>query len=122
MGIKVTANGDVQTVEMSGDIRLGGGLIPLMDLQGNPLDDMRDTLQKLLDVGHRKILLNLQKVNFIDSAGLGELVACKKRALERGGDIKLLWPNSRVHDLLEMLHLTEIFEVFQDESTALKSF
>ena len=55
-------------------------------------------------------------------AGLGELVACKKRIAERGGDIKLLRPVGQVHKLLVMTLLTSLFEVYQDEEAAVSSF
>ena len=67
-------------------------------------------------------MLDLAGVSFLDSAGLGELIACKKRTVERGGDIRLLRPTGKVRDLLEMLSVTKIFKVFDDEPAALASF
>ncbi len=123
MGIKVKSTNKVQIVEMTGDITIGREQVArLVDLRGNRLDDVGETLRALLQEGHKHILLNLQHVRFIDSGGLGELIACKKRALEKGGDIKLLNPTKRVYDLFEMLQLTEVFKIFQDETQALNSF
>jgi anti-sigma B factor antagonist len=67
-------------------------------------------------------VLDLDQVTFLDSAGLGELIACRKRTLEKGGDIVLLRPTGRVRQLLDMLRLTQVFRVFDDEPDALNSF
>ncbi len=93
-----------------------------LDLQGRRLEDLGTYLVEILDRGHRKIILDMSRVGFIDSAGLGELVACKKRTVERGGDIKLLRPVGQVHKLLVMTLLTRMFEVYHDEETAVSSF
>ena len=58
----------------------------------------------------------------MDSAGLGELVACHKRANANGGNIKILRPSGKVADLLSLTKITEIFEIFDDEGEALASF
>jgi len=123
MPIRVRTVDQVQIVEMTGDFTIGGSTLgkPL-DLQGRPLDDLGAVLADLFDRGHRRILLDLRHVTFIDSAGLGELVASKKRALERGGDIKILQPAKRVREILVMTLLTRIFEIHEDESTAFSSF
>ncbi len=107
---------------MSGDFTVGRQLGRPLDLKGEPLHDLRETMEALLSKGHTKIVMNLEGVRFIDSAGLGELVACKKRSVERGGDIKILSPVGQVKDLLIMTLLTEIFEIFEDEEEAVRSF
>ena len=93
-----------------------------LDLKGRPIDDLGDLLDEHLAAGKRRILLNLEAVNFLDSAGLGELVKCKKRTLEGQGDIKLLNPRDRVRELLVMTRLIQIFEIYDDEDTAVRSF
>jgi anti-sigma B factor antagonist len=108
---------------MSGDFTVGSPpMARPLDLQGRRLEDLGIYLTGLLDQGHRKIVLDLQGVGFVDSAGLGELVACKKRTAERGGDIKLLRPVGQVQKLLVMTLLIRMFEVFQDEAEAVDSF
>jgi anti-anti-sigma factor len=123
MPISVRAEGDVRIIELKGEFTLdGGSLAKPLDLRGNRVADLGETLRKLLDQGCRKILIDLEKVTFLDSAGLGELVACRKRTLERGGDIHLLRPNGKVRELLDMLHMTRMFKVFDAEGPALSTF
>jgi len=123
MAVSVRERGGVSILELQGEFTLGaGGLSRPLDLRGRRLSDLGETLQQLLDQGRRKIVLDLGGVSFLDSAGLGELIACKKRTVEQGGDIRLLHPVGKVRDLLEMLSLTRIFKVFGDESAALSSF
>ena len=108
---EVRAVGDVSVIEMKGRVTHGSGDI-----------EMRETVQHLIDGGHRKFLINLDKVTFMDSAGIGELVACYKRAVEKGGMIKILRPNEKLLDLFTITKLIEIFDIFKDEKEALKSF
>lgn len=123
MSISVRARGDVSIIELQGEFTLGqGGLAQPLDLRGRRLTDLGQTLGRLLDQGARKIVLDLAGVSFLDSAGLGDLVACRKRTAASGGDIRLLRPNGKVRDMLEMLSLTRLFQIFDDESAALASF
>ena len=103
--------GNVRIVDVSGDVTIGKGDVKL-----------REAVVDILETGQTKVLLNLQKVGFIDSAGLGELVACKKRSAEKGGDTKLLLPSKRVRDLLVLVKLNEVFEIFENETQAVGSF
>lgn len=123
MSISVRSQGDVSIIELKGEFTLdGGGLTHALDLRGHRLADLGQTLRRLLEQDRRKIVLDLGSVTFLDSAGLGELIACKKRMVQSGGDIRLLRPSGKVRDLLEMLHLMKIFQVFDDEPEALASF
>ena len=79
-------------------------------------------MNELLDGGKQHILLNLQKVSYMDSAGIGELVACYKRAKEKEGTVKLLNPSGKVYDLLQLTKLEEVFDTYRDEKEALVSF
>ena len=107
----VRAIGDVSILDLAGRVTHGSGDF-----------EMRDTLLSLLDEGKRKFIVNLEKVTFMDSAGLGELVACHKRAVEKGGVIKLLKANEKMLDLFTITRLIGIFDVFSDEKEALDSF
>jgi len=110
-------------LELRGDFAVGRSpLIKPLDLQGRPLDDLGEAIRQLHGRGHSRILLNLEQVGFIDSAGLGELIACKKRTIERGGDIKLLKPRGQVKQVLVATLLTEVFDIFDDEDRALRAF
>jgi anti-sigma B factor antagonist len=123
MGISVRQDGQVRVIRMTREITIGRrALGRAVDLKGNPLDDLSETLLDLIRAGHAKLLLDLSEVPFIDSAGLGELIAFKKRTSEAGGDIKLLKPTRRVFELLDILALTSVFEVYTDERTAVEAF
>jgi len=111
MKVNVRTEGEVTLVDLNGKITIGEGDVIL-----------RDAIEKVLKGGSKKVLLNLSKVSYMDSAGIGELVACYKRSREKGGELKLLNPSGKVEDLLQLTKLEEIFETFRDEATALKSF
>jgi anti-sigma B factor antagonist len=83
---------------------------------------LRETVQRLLGGGEKEILLNLAEVSFIDSAGLGELVSAFTSVRNRGGDLKLLKLTRRVHDLLQITKLYTVFDISDDEATAIQSF
>ena len=111
MKTTVRTVGQVSVVDLSGKITIGEGDVVL-----------RDKVLELLDGGHSKILLSLEKVSYMDSAGIGELVACFKKAREKGGTVKLLKPSGKVEDLLQLTKLWEVFEIFDEEKQALASF
>ncbi len=104
-------HGKVTVLDLSGKITIGEG-----DLR------LREAVNVLLDEGRKSILLNLHGVSYMDSAGIGELVACFKRARDKGVLLKLLNPSGKVQDLLVLTRLQEIFEIFRDEREALTSF
>jgi anti-anti-sigma factor len=123
MGISIRRDGQVQVIQMSREITLGRRTLGrALDLKGNPLDDLSETLLGLIQSGQSKLLLDLSEVPFIDSAGLGELIAFKKRTREAGGDIKLLKPTRRVFELLDFFNDTATTEIYTDERKALEAF
>ncbi len=111
MKANVREYGKVTVVDLSGKITIGEGDVVL-----------REKVSDLLEGGKRNLLLNLEKVSYMDSAGIGELVACYKRAKEASGTVKLLNPSGKVYDLLQLTKLEEVFETFKDEKQALVSF
>ncbi len=111
MKVNVRSEGEVSVVDLSGKITIGEGDVVL-----------RETVETLLKEGRSKIVLNLARISYMDSAGIGELVACYKRSRERGGQLKLLNPSGKVYDLLQLTKLEEIFETFRDEGEAIQSF
>jgi anti-sigma B factor antagonist len=113
MSVKLTSRmeGDVTIVDASGRLTLGEGTSLL-----------RDRLRELVDGGSRRILLNMASVTYIDSSGLGELVAAYTTATTAGGEMKLLNLAKRMHDLLKITKLYTVFETFEDEAAALGSF
>ena len=105
-----TVNGIV-IVDLSGRITLGEGSVLLRDL-------VRDLVTK----GQRKILLNLGDVTYIDSSGIGELVSAFTTVRNQGGELKLLNLTKKVHDLLQITKLYTVFDVKDDEATAVAAF
>ena len=82
---------------------------------------LRDTVRNFLERGHNRILLNLEGVDFIDSAGLGELVRTHASVRSRGGHLKLVNPSASVHHLLRITKLDRVFDIMPDELSALSS-
>ena len=113
MSVKLTSrvDGDVTIVDTSGRLTLGEGTSLL-----------RDKLRELVDGGSRRILLNMADVTYIDSSGLGELVAAHTTVIRAGGKVKLLNLAKRVHDLLKITKLYTVFETFEAEAPAIASF
>jgi anti-sigma B factor antagonist len=103
--------GDVAIVDLAGRITLG---------EGSGL--LRTTIKDLVDSGQKYILLNLKGVSYIDSAGLGELVGAYATVTHGNGIIKLLHPQAKIHDLLQVTKLYTVFMTFGDERDALRSF
>lgn len=101
----------VTVVDLSGRITLGEGSSIL-----------RDTVRELLGRGQKKILLNLGDVTYIDSSGIGELVSGFTTVTNQSGQLKLLNLTKKVHDLLQITKLYTVFDVFSDETTAIRSF
>jgi len=83
---------------------------------------LRDTVQDFLRRGNDQIILDLEDVDFIDSAGLGELVRSHMSVRSHGGQLKLVNPSASVQDLLNITKLDRVFDIPADEATALASF
>jgi anti-anti-sigma factor len=83
---------------------------------------LREAIDELLAEGRRRVLLNLSEVAFVDSAGVGELVAGLKTARRFGAELKLLNVGDRVYSTLDMARLLPTFETYQDEAEAIRSF
>jgi len=103
--------GDVTVIDVAGRITLGEGS-----------SNLRDSLRELAAKGNKKILLNLADVSYIDSSGIGELVAGFTTMTNAGGQLKLLNLTKRVQDLLQITKLYTVFEVFDAEASAVHSF
>jgi len=101
----------VTILDLSGRITLGEGSVQL-----------RDAIRDLLSKGSKLILLNLADVNYIDSSGIGELVSAYTTVRNQGGELKLLNLTKKVHDLLQITKLYTVFDVKDDEATAIASF
>jgi anti-sigma B factor antagonist len=101
----------ITIMDCSGRITLGEGSVTL-----------RDAVRDLLSKGSKKILLNLGDVTYIDSSGIGELVSAFTTVKNQGGDLKLLNLTKKVHDLLQITKLYTVFDVKDDEASAVASF
>ncbi|MBX6360137.1 STAS domain-containing protein [Pseudacidobacterium ailaaui] len=101
----------VTILDLSGRITLGEGSVQL-----------RDAIRDLLGKGQKKILLNLADVNYIDSSGIGELVSAYTTVRNQGGELKLLNLTKKVHDLLQITKLYTVFDIKDDEASAIASY
>jgi len=113
MGMKIQrreAKG-VVILDITGQITLGEGD-----------EELKDAIDKLVADGQKKILLNMKKVKFMDSSGVGELVGCYTTLSRAGGKLKLVHLNEKVHDILQITQLISVFETFDDEAKAVASF
>ena len=101
----------VTVVDLSGRIK-----------EGEDITLLRDTIEDLLCKGQKKILLNLGDVNYIDSSGLGALIRTFTSVRGQGGELKLLHPTKKVHDMLQSTNLYTKFDVRDDEAAAIAAF
>lgn len=102
---------DVTILDLSGKMTLGEG------------DEMlKQTINTLLAAGNKKLVLNLENVPYIDSAGLGEVVRTHTTVSRQGGSLKLLNLTKRIEDLLSITKLLTVFDTYDSEAEAIKSF
>lgn len=111
LAIRTRKSGEVTIVDVAGRIQLGEGAVSL-----------RNALRDLAAGNETKVLLNLGEVSYIDSSGMGELVAGFTSIANRGGQLKLLKLTKRIQDLLQITKLYTVFEVYDEETAALRSF
>lgn len=113
MSAKLTSRrvGDVTVVDAVGRITLGEGA-----------STFREKIRELVGQGEKKILLNLSEVSYIDSSGIGEMVSGFTTVTNNGGQLKLVGLSKRVKDLLQITKLYTVFEAFDDEAEAVRSF
>ncbi|MDQ3135616.1 MAG: STAS domain-containing protein [Acidobacteriota bacterium] len=103
------------------------GDVLILDVDGNIIvgesaDAVRDIIRRLLAEGHRKILLNMAQVRWIDSRGIGELVAALVAVAREGGQIKLLMVRENIEELLTVTRIDTIFGIYDDELEALNDY
>ena len=83
---------------------------------------LQEAVDTLLESGRNRILLDFTDVSFMDSVGIGELVASHRKVESAGGVLKILKPSKRIQDSLSLTRLLPIFQVFDSEDTAVASF
>jgi anti-sigma B factor antagonist len=103
--------GDVAVVDLDGKITLG-----------ESTGHLRESIRQLLEQGTKKIVLNVAKVSYVDSAGLGELVGIYTTAKNQAATVKLINLQKKMTDLLQITRLHTIFEIYENEQAALDSF
>lgn len=111
MQIQERAVGDVTVLDLKGRVTLG---------EGDEL--LKEKITSLMTQGRRKLVLNLAEVPYVDSAGLGEIVRTYTTVSRQGGSLKLLGLTKRITDLLSITKLLTVFETFESEADAVKSF
>jgi anti-sigma B factor antagonist len=89
---------------------------------GEESNALRETVKSLLASGHKKIVLNMDNVTYIDSAGLGTLVASHHSAGTQGASLKLSNLGSKFQEILQVTKLLTVFDVYDSEAAAVQSF
>ena len=101
----------VTVVDLSGRITLGEASVAV-----------RDVINALMGKGNKRVLLNLSEVSYIDSSGIGVLVSGFSTVRSHGGELKLVNVNKRIRELLQITKLYNLFDIKDDEATAVASF
>ena len=103
--------GSVIVLDLKGNIRLGEGNV-----------EFHKALRILVEEGEKRILLNLAEITYIDSSGLGELVAGYTTLQKNNGELKILHLTQRVRELMVITKLLTVFDVYDNEPDALAGF
>jgi anti-sigma B factor antagonist len=111
MQIEERSTGDVTILDLKGRMTMG---------EGDEL--LKDKINSLILQGRKKLVLNLESVPYIDSAGLGEIVRTYTTVSRQGGSLKLVNLTKRITDLLSITKLLTIFDTFDSEADAVRSF
>jgi anti-sigma B factor antagonist len=103
------SEGDAYVVELGGEI----------DVYTSP--KVKDAITELIDQGHYNLVINLEKVRYIDSTGLGVLIGGLKRVREHGGSVSLVCTNPQIRKIFDITGLVKIFGIYEDEAEAQKA-
>src|SRR5207248_980046 len=109
--LDVRRRAEVNVIRMRGDLKMGP-----------PVDSLRGAIEEILGNGDNSMVLNLAEVPMIDSSGIGILVRSLTSAKQRGGSVKLVNPSKFALQTLKLVGVVNLFEIFQDENEAVKSF
>ncbi len=102
---------DIKILDLEGKLTIGDGA-----------ELLRDKVASVAFLGYNKIILNLAKVPYVDSGGLGQLVRCSMAAQKNNGSVKLIGLTSKITDLLTITKLANVFDTYDSEQDAIKSF
>lgn len=111
MEINIRTEGEVTVLDLKGNVTLGAGELK-----------MRETIDRLIAGGQKKLLLNMANVAVLDSSGIGAIIKSFTTAKKEGGKLKLVNLSRLARQLLSITGLLSVLEVFDDESSALASF
>lgn len=111
MEISERSDGKVTILNLTGKVTLGEGDVLL-----------KDKLHSLLNQGRKDVLLNLAQVSYVDSAGLGAIVSAYTTMTREGGSLKLANVTKKLQDLLSITKLLTVFDTFDSEDEALRSY
>lgn len=111
MKLSIRKAKDIVVIDVDGKIVLGEGDV-----------EIKQAVDDLLKKGSNNLVLNLAKVPYIDSAGLGEIMRCFTALRRNGGNFKLVSPNQRIIDLFSITKLLNVFDIYDSEAAAIKSF
>ena len=111
MKAKIERHDDLTIINLNGKLTTGGPDVLL-----------RQKMGELLEQGTQRIVLNLKNVPWMDSGGIGELVACQKRAAQAGAEIRLINVHGRSYDQLQLVKLFDYFHIFRNKGDAIGSF
>ncbi|UCF67017.1 MAG: STAS domain-containing protein [Acidobacteriota bacterium] len=100
MRCRVEQHGGVTVVHLAGRVTIG-----------QDLDQFREAFEESLDDGHHRFVVDLDEVSYVDSATLGEIIACRRRARAVGGALVLTRARGKVRDLLELTRIGELVEI-----------
>lgn len=103
--------GDVTIIDVKGRITLGSGNV-----------EMREKVNDILDLGKKRLILNLAELSYLDSSGVGTLVGCYTSAQNREAELKLVNLTHKIRDLLAITKLLTVFDTYETEEEAIKSF
>jgi len=112
-------------VSFSATIRQEGA-ISLVEVSGRltsfEIGALRDSIRRLLQQGHKNIVLNLKALEYLDSSGIGELAREYVGVVKQGGQLKLVGLSPKVEEVLKITHLYQVFQDFPNEDAAIQSF
>jgi anti-sigma B factor antagonist len=109
--------GDVTVLDLNGRISLVEELV-----SGSGALRLQEAVREVVQNGARKVLLNLRHVTYVDSSGLGELVACMTTAQNHEGELRISNATPRILDLLKMTHMNSVLQYHDEESVAVQAF
>jgi anti-sigma B factor antagonist len=111
MKIQLREEGKVCILDLQGELKLGSGD-----------EELGAAISELLEDGCTSLVLNMKHVPWLDTSGMSALVVAKKRAMKRGGDVRLLNLSAKVREEMSMVRLLEIFDTFDNEASAVGSY